>query len=154
MEKTPYAYDFLWKQLEIFYKEIRKKRYKDLVERYLFNKELRNKVENLKDKKSGRDYEGGFLERTASTLSIALCIYDNYPEVDIDLVLTAGIMDLICRVYPKKECYQMLEEYPELVPFLFLKKRKKPSLELTVYDGLIKLDRKIFEKLKNKRRGE
>ena len=94
------------------------------------------------------------MERTASTLSIALCIYDNYPEIDIDLVLTAGIMNLICSTYPKKECYQMVKDYPELVPFLFLKKRKKPSLELTVYDGLIKLDRKIFEKLKNKRRGD
>ncbi len=154
MGKTPYAYDFLWRQLEIFYKEIRKKRYKDLLEKYLFNGELRNKIEKLKDRKSGRDYEGGLLERTASTLSIALCIYDNYPEIDIDLVLTAGIMNLICSVYPKKECYQVLKDYPELVPFLFKKKRKKPSLELTVYDSLIKLDRKIFEKLKNKRRGE
>ncbi|WP_293444001.1 hypothetical protein [Persephonella sp.] len=147
MERTPYAYDFLWKQIEFFYKEIKKKRYKDLIKKYLFNKELRNKVEKLKDKKSGRNYEGGLLERTASVLSIALCVYDNYPETDIDLVLTAGIMNLLCRAYPKKDCYNMLKDYPELVPFLFVKKRKKPSLELTVYDGIIKLDRKIFEKL-------
>lgn len=148
MERTPYAYDFLWKQLENFYEEIRKKRYKELLEIYLFNEELRNKVEKLKDRKSGRNYEGGLLEKTASILSIALCMYDNYPEMDIDLVLTAGIMDLFCRAYPKKECYQRIKDYPELLPFLFVKKRKKPSLELTVYDGITKLDRKIFEKLK------
>ncbi|WP_456465429.1 hypothetical protein [Persephonella sp.] len=148
MEKTPYPYEFLWKQLELFYKEVRKKKYKSLLDKYLFNKELRNKVEKLKDKKTGRNYEGGLLERTASTLSIALCIYDNYPEIDIDLILTAGIMDLMCKTFSKKECYQRLKEYPELLPFLFIKKRKKPSLELTVYDGILKLDRKIFEKLK------
>jgi len=148
LEKTPYPYEFLWKQLELFYKEVRKKKYKSLLDKYLFNKELRNKVEKLKDKKTGRNYEGGLLERTASTLSIALCIYDNYPEIDIDLILTAGIMDLMCKTFSKKECYQRLKEYPELLPFLFIKKRKKPSLELTVYDGILKLDRKIFEKLK------
>ncbi|SNZ02757.1 hypothetical protein SAMN06265182_0203 [Persephonella hydrogeniphila] len=152
MEKTPYAIDFLWNQIEIGYKEIRKNRYKTLVKEFLFNPKLREKAEKLRDKKSGRNYEGGLLERTASTLSIALCIYDNYPEIDIDLILTAIILNLFCGVFPKKECYEKIKDYPEVVQFLFLKSRKKPSIEITVYDSIIKLDTKIFMKLQKFRK--
>lgn len=152
MEKTPYAVDFLWKQIETGYKEIRKSRYKELLKEFLFNPKLREKAEKLKDKKSGRDYEGGLLERTASTLSIALCIYDNYPEIDIDLILTAVIMNLFCKTFPRKECYEKIDSYPEVIPFLFLKSRKKPSVELTVYDSIIKLDAKIYMKLQKFRK--
>jgi len=137
----------LWRQLELGYREIRKERYKELVSRFLFDEEIRKKVEKLKDK-NGRNYEGGLLEKTASVLSLALCIYDNYPEIDIDLILSAIILNYLCRAFKKSECYQLVKEYDELVPFLFTKKRKKPTVELTVFDGINKLDNKIYSGLR------
>ncbi|WP_457638588.1 hypothetical protein [Persephonella sp.] len=46
----------------------------------------------------------------------------------------------------------MIKEYKELIPFLFKKKRKKPTIELTVYEGLIRLDNKIYLSLRRWRR--
>ncbi len=150
IEKTPYAYEFLWHQLEVAYNEIRKKKYKELLEKFLFDEELRSKVEKLKDKK-GRNYKGGVLEATASQASLLMCMYDNYPEIDIDLLLTGVILKGICKAYTKKGCYSLLKNYPEVVPFLFKKSRKKPSVELSVFDAVEKLDNKIFLKLYKRR---
>jgi len=152
LERTPYSYEFLWRQVEAGYKEIRKEKYRKLVEQFLFDENIRKNVEKLKDK-TGRNYEGGLLEKTASVISLALCTYDNYPEIDIDLILCSIILSCLCATFPKRECYEKIKEYDELIPFLFKKKRKKPTLELTVYDGLIKLDNKIYLKLE-RRRGE
>ena len=151
MEKTPYAYEFLWHQIEIGFNEIRKKRYKELLEKFIFDNEIRKRLEKKNDYRS-RNYEGGLLETTASLVSIALCTYDNYPEIDIDLILTAIIMYAVCKTFTKKECFEFVKDYPELVPFLFKKQRKKPSLELTVFDALTKFDGKIFLALWKKRK--
>ncbi len=153
MEKTPYAYEFLWHQIELGYNEIRKKKYKELLEKFIFDEEIRKRVQKKNDYRS-RDYEGGLLETTASLVSLSLCTYDNYPEIDIDLILTAIIMYAVCKTYTKKECYELVKDYPELVPFLFKKQRKKPSLELSVFDALIKFDAKIFIALNKKRKRE
>jgi len=115
----------------------------------LFDKELRKKVERLKDK-SGRNYEGGLLEKAASTLSISLCIYDNYPEIDIDLILSAIILNCLCKGLSKDECYSAIKEYDELVPFLFKKKRKKPTVELTIFNEITKLDNKVYMGLRRR----
>jgi len=147
IEQTPYSYEFLWNQLEIGYNNIKKKKYKELVSRFLFDKQIREKLETLKDYK-GRNYKGGVLERTASVLSLALCMYDNYPEIDIDLLLTAIILSGICSVFSKKECYEKIKEYPEIIPFLYKKKRRKPSVEIYIYDQLFKIDNGIFLKLR------
>ncbi|NPA52449.1 MAG: hypothetical protein GXO22_06110 [Aquificae bacterium] len=147
MDKTPYAYEFLWKQLELGYQNIKKEKYKKLVSEFLFNQEIREKLETLKDYK-GRNYKGGILERTASVMSLALCIYDNYPEIDIDLLLTAIILSGLCSAFSKKECYQKLKDFPQIIPFLYKKKRKKPSVEIYIYDQLFKIDNGIFLKLR------
>ncbi len=150
MKRTPYAVDFLWHQLELAYNEIRKPRYKELVKKYLFDENLRKKAETLKDKQ-GRNYPGGLLEACASQASLLMCMYDNYPEIDIDLLLTAVILKLFCSLYSKKECFERLKEYEEIIPFLFKKSRKKPSVELSVFDSVVKLDNKIFLKLRRRR---
>ncbi|RMA96015.1 hypothetical protein [Hydrogenothermus marinus] len=147
MEKTPYATDFLWHQIELGYKEIRKQKYKKLIEKFLFNEEYRKKLEKKKDYR-GRDYEGGMLEATASLVSLSLCIYDNYPEIDIDLLLTAFILYGFCSIFNKKECFEKIKEYEEVIPFLFKKQRKKPSIELTIFEQLIKFDNKVIVKLR------
>ena len=146
MQQTPYAYDFLWNQIELGFQEIRKPAYRKLVEQFLFDPEIRKKVEKLPDK-TGRKYEGGLLEKTASVLSLSLCMYDNYPEIDIDLILTGIILSLLCKAFTKKECFNRLKSYPDIIPFIFKKNRKKPSLELTVFDGIQRLDNKIILKL-------
>ncbi|WP_029522125.1 hypothetical protein [Persephonella sp. KM09-Lau-8] len=146
MQQTPYAYDFLWNQIELGFQEIRKPAYRKLVEQFLFDPEIRKKVEKLPDK-TGRKYEGGLLEKTASVLSLSLCMYDNYPEIDIDLILTGIILSLLCKAFTKKECFNILKSYPDIIPFIFKKNRKKPSLELTVFDGIQRLDNKIILKL-------
>ncbi len=151
MEKTPYAIDFLWHQIELGFNEIRKSRYKKLLEAYLFDEEIRKKLEEKKDYK-GRNYKGGMLETTASLVSLALCTYDNYPEIDIDLILTAILMNGICSIFNKKECYDRLKDYPEIIPFLFKKQRKKPSLEVSIFDQLVKFDNKIIAKILKKRK--
>ena len=153
MEKTPYAYDFLWNQVELGFTEIRKKKYRELVEKYLFDEEKRKKLEVLKDKK-GRNYKSGLLERTASVISLVLCSYDNYPEIDVDLLLTAVIMSGFCSIYPKKECFEKIKDYPEIIPFLFKKKRKKPSVEIYIFDSLIKIDNGIFLRLQKHRKNK
>ncbi len=150
IEKTPYALEFLWNQIELAYTEVRKKKYKELLEKLIFNEDIRKRVEKAKDKK-GRNYEGGLLEATASQVSLMMCMYDNYPELDIDLLLTAAILKGICKTYTKKECYKIVENYPEVVPFLFKKSRKKPTPELTVFDGIEKLDNKVFLRLYKRR---
>ena len=151
MEKTPYSVDFLWHQLEVAYNEIRKPKYRELVKKYLFDEELRKKAEKLKDKQ-GRNYSGGLLEACASQASLLMCMYDNYPEIDIDLLLTAVILKLFCSVYSKKECYNRLKDYQDVIPFLFKKSRKKPSVEISVFDSVIKLDNKIYLKLRRRRK--
>ena len=151
MEKTPYAYDFLWNQLELGFTEIRKPKYKELVEKYLFDEEIRKNLEILRDKK-GRNYRGGILERTASVISLVLCSYDNYPEIDVDLLLTAVLMSGFCAIYPKKECFEKIKDYPELIPFLFKKKRTKPSVEIYIFDSLFKIDNGIFLRLEKQRK--
>ncbi|WP_029521458.1 hypothetical protein [Persephonella sp. IF05-L8] len=146
MQQTPYAYDFLWNQIELGFQEIRKPAYRKLVEQFLFDPEIRKKVEKLPDK-TGRKYEGGLLEKTASVLSLALCMYDNYPEIDIDLILTGIILSLLCKAFSKKECSYRLKSYPDIMPFIFKKNRKKPSLELTIFDSIQRLDNRIILKL-------
>ncbi len=149
-EETPYSYDFLWNQLEKGFSEIRKKRYRDLLQKYFKDQKVKKNFQEKRDKK-GRNYKGGELEKTASVLSMALCIYDNYPEIDIDLLLTAILMKGFCSIYTKNECYEKIKDYPEILPFLFKKKRKKPDLEITIFENLYKLDDKIYKQLKRKR---
>ena len=146
MQQTPYAYDFLWNQIELGFQEIRKPAYRKLVEQFLFDPEIRKKVEKLPDK-TGRKYEGGLLEKTASVLSLSLCMYDNYPEIDIDLILTGIILSLLCKAFTKRECFGKLKDYPDVIPFVFKKSRNKSSLELTVFDGIQRLDNRIILKL-------
>ena len=150
MEKTPYAYDFLWHQIELGYKNIRKKKYRELIEQFLKNEELRVKL-NKKEEKRVRKYKGGLLEKTASVLSLSLCIYDNYPEIDIDLLLTAIILNLYSSLYTKSQFYEYIKDYPELIPFLYRKKRTKPVLEILIFDSLNKFDDMVIKNLIKRR---
>lgn len=148
--ETPYAYDFLWKQIELGYSNIRKPSYRKLLKQFLYDEGIRNKLEK-KEEKRVRKYKGGLLEKTASLIGLSLCIYDNYPEIDIDLLLTAIILNCISNVYSKSEFYKLINEYGEIVPFLFRKKRRKPTLEVLLFDRLVKLDDFIIEKLEKRR---
>jgi hypothetical protein len=150
MEKTPYAYDFLWHQIELGYKNIRKKKYRELIEQFLKNEELRVKL-NKKEEKRVRKYKGGLLEKTASVLSLSLCIYDNYPEIDIDLLLTTIILNLYGSLYTKSQFYEYIKDYPELIPFLYRKKRTKPVLEILIFDSLNKFDDMVIKNLIKRR---
>jgi hypothetical protein len=150
MEKTPYAYEFLWHQIFLGYENIRKKKYKELLEKFLKDEDLRLKL-NKKEEKNVRKYKGGLLEKTASVLSLALCIYDNYPEIDIDLLLTAIILKLYSSLYTKSQFYEYIKDYPELVPFLYKKKRKKPILEVMIFDSLNKFDDMVIKNLMKRR---
>ena len=150
MEKTPYSIEFLWNQLEFAFHQIKKPRYKNIVKKFIFDDNLRKRVEKLTDK-SGRNYEGGLLEKTASVVSISLCIYDNFPEINIDIIISAIILNCFCKGIGKHECFEKLKDYDELIPFIFKKKRKKPTLEILIYDSLYKLDNKIYQGLRRKR---
>jgi len=150
MEKTPYAYEFLWHQIYLGYENIRKKRYKELLEKFLKNEKLKTKL-NKKEERRVRRYRGGLLEKTASVLSLALCIYDNYPEIDIDLLLTAVILNLYSSLYTKSQFYEYIKEYPEVIPFLYRKKRKKPVLEVMIFDSLNKFDDMVIKNLIKRR---
>jgi hypothetical protein len=150
MERTPYAYDFLWHQIFLGYENIRKEKYKKLLEKFLKNEDLRNKL-NKKEEKKVRKYKGGLLEKTASVLSLSLCIYDNYPEIDIDLLLTAIILNLYSSLYTKSQFYDYIKDYPEVIPFLYRKKRKKPILEVMIFDSLNKFDDMVIKNLIKRR---
>ncbi len=153
MKKTPYSYDFLWYQINYAYENIKKKKYRELLNKFLTNEEVKTKL-NKKVEKKVRRYEGGKLEKTASVLSIALCMYDNYPEIDIDLLLTAIILYSFSSLYTKREFYEYIKDYPELIPFLYRKKRKKPILEVLLFEDLLKLDDKIMKYIFQRREND
>ena len=150
MNKTPYSYDFLWHQINYAYENIRKPKYKKLLDKFLTNEDIKTKL-NKKNEKKVRNYEGGKLEKTASVLSLALCIYDNYPEIDIDLLLTAIILYGFSSLYTKSEFYEYIKDYPEIIPFLYRKKRKKTILEVLLFEDLLKLDDKIMKYILKRR---
>jgi len=149
MNKTPYALEFLWHQIDFAILNIKKPKYKLLLQNTL-TEDIKNLLEKKKDK-TGRNYEGGVLERTASLSSLAICMYDNYPVIDIDLLLTSIILSGVCQLYHKKDCFNILKDYPEIIPFLFKKQRTKPSVEIFIYDNLVKLDREIFIRTRQKK---
>ncbi|MDQ7056102.1 MAG: hypothetical protein Q9M89_06400 [Persephonella sp.] len=68
MEKTPYAYEFLWKQIETGYREIRKEKYRKLVGQFLFDEEVREKGRET-ERQNRERLRRGLLERTASVVS-------------------------------------------------------------------------------------
>jgi len=150
MERTPYSYEFLWHQINYGYENIRKKKYRKLLDKFLTNDELKTKFNKVKDKKV-RKYEGGKLEKVASVLGLALCMYDNYPEIDIDLLLTAIILYGFSSLYTKREFYEKIKDYPEVIPFIYRKKRKKPVLEILIFDDLLKIDDKITKYIQKRR---
>lgn len=146
MNKTPYAEDFLLHQLEIIKSNIKKPIYKELVEKFLDDKELFEKFKEAKDKKS-RNYKGGILERVASTGSLALCMYDNYPIIDIDLILTGIILSGFRDSLGRPFFYKYIEKYNNLKELLYKKSRKKAKIEHFIFDEIMKIDEKIILKL-------
>lgn len=146
MNKTPYAEDFLLHQLEIIKSNIKKPIYKELLENIFNEKELFNKFKEAKDKRL-RNYKGGILEKVASTGSLALCMYDNYPTIEIDLILTAillsGFRDSLGRPF----FYRYIEKYDDIKELLYKKSRKKPKIEHFIFDEIMKIDERIISKL-------
>ncbi|MGC9006112.1 MAG: hypothetical protein ACP5JX_00920 [Sulfurihydrogenibium sp.] len=149
MNKTPYALDFLWHQIELIRNNVRKPKYKELLNKIFENKEMVELFEKAKDRK-GRNYQNGILERTASVGSLAMCLYDNYPTVDIDLILTgvilAGFRDALGRPF----FYKYVKEYPEVAEILYKKSRKKPKVEYFLFDEIFKIDERVFNSIKRK----
>lgn len=149
MNKTPYALDFLWHQINMLKNNVRKPKYKELLNKVFESKEMVELFEKAKDKK-GRNYESGILERTAAVGSLAMCMYDNYPTVDIDLILTgvllAGFRDSLGRPF----FYKHVKDYPEVAELLYKKSRKKPKVEYFLFDEIFKIDERVFNALKRK----
>lgn len=144
MDKTPYAEDFLLHQLDIVIKNIKKPSYKKQLDIFLGRQDWFDIFKIAKDKKS-RNYKGGILERTCAVGSLALCIYDNYPTIDIDLILSgiviAGFKDCI----GKKIVYDTLES-EDIKHIVFKKSRKKPKVEYFIFDELFKIDLRVYMK--------
>lgn len=102
--------------------------------------------EKAKDKKA-RNYQHGILERTASVGSLALCMYDNYPTVDIDLLLTgiilAGFRDSLGRPFFFFFFYKYVKEYQEVSELLY-KKIEKTKLEYFYLMNFLKLTKELL----------
>lgn len=149
MSKTPYALDFLWHQINLIRSNVKKPKYKEILNKVFEDKQLVDLFEKAKDKKS-RNYQSGILERTASVGSLAMCLYDNYPTIDIDLILTsvllAGFRDSVGRPF----FYRYIKEYPEVVELLYKKSRKKPKVEHFLFDEIFKIDERVSNSLKTK----
>ncbi len=146
MDKTPYAEEFLLHQLEIIKSNIKKPMYRELVERFLNDRELFEKFKEAKDKKS-RKYKEGILERVVSTGSLALCLYDNYPTIDIDLILSAIVLSGFRDSLGRPFFYKYIEKYDDLKELLYKKSRKKPKIEHFIFDEIMKIDERIISKL-------
>jgi len=149
MDKSPYALDFLLHQLELTKSNIRKPKYKELIKEIFENNELYEKFLIAKDKKS-RNYKHGVLERVASTGLLALCIYDNYPTIDIDLLLTAIILSGFRDAVGRPFFYKNVKDYPEIAEILYKKNRQKPKIEHFLFDEIIKTDERVKIKESNK----
>lgn len=149
MNKTPYALDFLWHQINLLKNNVRKPKYKELLNKVFESKEMVELFEKAKDKK-GRNYESGILERTAAVGSLAMCMYDNYPTIDIDIILTgvllAGFRDSLGRPF----FYKHVKDYPEVAELLYKKSRKKTKVEYFLFDEIFKIDERVFNALKRK----
>lgn len=144
MDKTPYAEDFLIHQLDIVIKNIKKPSYRKQLDTFLGKQDWFEIFKVAKDKKY-RNYKGGILERTCALGSLALCIYDNYPTIDIDLILSgiviAGFKDSI----DKKIVYDALEN-EDIKQIVFKKSRKKPKVEYFIFDEIFKIDFRVYTK--------
>lgn len=145
MDKTPYAEDFLINQLDMIIKNIKKPEYKQEVLSLLNNREWFDIFKIAKDRKS-RNYRGGILERTSAVGSMALCMYDNYPTINIDIILTGIIVAGFKDAIGKKAVYDILSN-EEVKALAFKKSRKKPTVEYFIFDELFKIDFTIYSKL-------
>ncbi|MCX7761048.1 MAG: hypothetical protein N2Z81_07655 [Hydrogenothermaceae bacterium] len=145
MDKTPYAEEFLLNQLELIVKSIKKPVYKEEVNRFLKNEEWFNLFKIAKDKKS-RNYKNGILERVTALGSLALCLYDNYPIIDIDLILSAVVIAGFKDAIGKKPVYDYLKN-DEIKSIVFKKSRKKPKVEYFLFDEIVKIDSRVYNYL-------
>lgn len=141
MDKTPYSREFLLHQLEIVLKSIKKPSYRQEVEKFISNREWFELFKIARDKKH-RNYQSGILERTASVGSLSLCLYDNYPTVDIDLILAGIVISGFRDALGKKQVYDYLSE-EEIKSIIFKKSRKKPKIEYFLFDELFKIDSRV-----------
>ncbi|WP_028950121.1 hypothetical protein [Sulfurihydrogenibium subterraneum] len=149
MNKSPYALDFLRHQIEVIKSNIKKPKYRELLNQIFENKDMVELFEKAKDKKT-RNYQHGILERTASVGSLALCMYDNYPTIDIDLLLIGIILSGFRDSLGRPFFYKYVKEYPEIAELLYKKNRKKPKLEHFLFDELFKIDEKVINFMKKK----
>ncbi|MEZ0323366.1 MAG: hypothetical protein ABWJ98_03535 [Hydrogenothermaceae bacterium] len=145
MDKTPYAEDFLLQQLELIVKNIKKPAYREEVNRFLENKDWFNLFKIARDRKA-RNYKNGILERVAALGSLALCIYDNYPTIDIDLILSAIVIAGFKDAVGKKPVYDFLKN-DEIKNVAFKKSRKKHKIEYFLFDELSKIDSRVYSYL-------
>ncbi|MEJ5172877.1 MAG: hypothetical protein WHT47_04115 [Hydrogenothermaceae bacterium] len=145
MDKTPYAEEFLLQQLELIVKSIKKPAYREEVNRFLENKEWFNLFKITRDRKS-RNYKNGILERTTAIGSLALCLYDNYPTIDIDLILSAIVIAGFKDAIGKKPVYDFLKN-DEIKSVVFKKSRKKPKVEYFLFDEIVKIDGRVYNHL-------
>lgn len=141
MDKSPYAFDFLVHQFEIILKNIKKPVYKEEINR-LMNKEEWFEIFKVAKDKKNRNYKHGILERTACVGSLAICIYDNYPTVDIDLLLAGIIVYGFKDAIGKKPIYDFLQN-ENLKQIAYKKSRKKPNREFFLFDELFKIDSRL-----------
>ncbi|MCX7738354.1 MAG: hypothetical protein N2Z80_02915 [Hydrogenothermaceae bacterium] len=146
MDRTPYAEEFLIHQLEIVISNIRKPSYREEIQKLMNNREWFGIFKRAKDRKL-RNYTGGILERTASIGALSLCLYDNYPMIEIDLILSGVVVAGFRDSVGKKQIYDNLSN-SELKSVAFKKSRKKPKLEYFLFDELFKIDIKVVSNRK------
>lgn len=149
MNKSPYALDFLWHQINLIKSNVRKPKYKELLNKIFENQDLVKLFEKAKDKK-GRNYENGILERTASVGSLAMCLYDNFPTIDIDLILTGVILSGFRDSLGRPFFYKYVKDFTEVIELLYKKSRKKTKIEYFLFDEIFKIDERVYDALKKK----
>lgn len=141
MDKSPYALDFLMHQLETVIRNIKKPAYREEVNRVVDNQDWFETFKTAKDSKS-RNYRHGILERTCAVGSLAMCLYDNYPLFNIDLILSGVVISGFRDAVGRKQVYDFLKN-DELRQIVYKKSRKKPQVEFFLFDELFKIDNKL-----------
>lgn len=141
MDRSPYALEFLLHQFDTILKSIKKPVYKEEVNNLLKKDDWFEVFKVVKDTKS-RDYKHGVLERTAAVGSLAICLYDNYPVVDIDLILSGVVVFGFKDAVGRKQVYEVLKN-EDLKQIAFKKSRKKTRIEFFLFDQLFKIDNKL-----------
>ncbi|RLB08933.1 MAG: HD family phosphohydrolase [Deltaproteobacteria bacterium] len=113
LPRCPKDIEKLWRRLKEIARYVKNRCLLELLHLFFEDRELVEKFKNAPAAKTlHHAYLGGLLEHTLSVCELLLKVADHYPELDRDLLITAGIFHDIGKV--EEFTYDLAIEYSEV----------------------------------------